>query len=515
MLKKIILILLICYYSSYSQNVIRFSKQYDFFDTNGSTSSYLSVNAFTVNNDYLLCGVVNTPSINQGLGIVRVDSVGTIKYQKQFNSPNNLRFTNGTANQAYIKLKNNNVLFTGQYVLGLDYFSACMARVNHTTGDTVWTKMYKQPGDTTYLLCSTELQDSSILSLGFRYYLIGTTLFSKPFMMNVDKNGTYKWHKWINTSWSNNNTLFLYQKIIKITDNDFIVLGMKQTAVFNGFVMRIDTNAVKQYEVNTPVLSSNTYFNDFIELQDGSYLACGNLYTASGKTKKLVYNFNGTTGAKIKHKLYNVEANSNGLVTLIQKPNGIILLGGGTGANIPVNSVNITGDILWINSNLDSLKSIYFNTPNAADQVSPNQIILTPDGGFASNISSYTFGSGLQQKFWLVKADSNGCYTSTCAAVGLNEFASTSSATIKIFPNPADDVLNVELLNLASTGSATEIQIINTLGQVVHQSTIKTVTLSGVEGQQSTIDIKDLPEGVYQLKISEGKKQRVLKFIKN
>jgi len=309
--------------------------------------------------------------------------------------------------------------------------------------------------------------------------------------------------------------LFLYQKIIKITDNDFIVLGMKQTTAFNGFVMRIDTNAVKQYEVNTPVLSSNTYFNDFIELQDGSYLACGNLYTASGKTKKLVYNFNGTTGAKIKHKLYNCEASANGILTLVQKTNGEILLGGGSGATLPVNTVNNTGDVLWVNSNLDSLKSIYFNLSNPADQAGPNQLILTPDGGFASNISSYTFGSGLQQKFWLVKADSNGCFTSTCAAVGLNEFASTSSATIKIFPNPANEILNVELLNLASTGSATDIQIINTLGQVVHQSTIKTVTLSGVEGQQSTIDIKDLPEGVYQLKISKGTKQSVFKFIKN
>ena len=495
-----------CIGISLAQPTIRFSKQYDFFDSNGSTSSYLSVNAFTVNNDYIVCGVVNTPTINQGLGIVRVDSVGTIKYQKQFNSPNNLAFTNNTANQAYIKLKNNNVLFTGQYKLGFNYTSGCMARVNHTIGDTLWTKMYKQPGDTTYLLCSTELQDSSIISLGFRYYLIGMTSYSKPFMMKVDKNGNYQWHKYINSSYSG--TDYLFQKIIKIDDNDFIVLGMKETSVFNGFIMRIDTNLVKQYEVNTPVLSSNTYFNDFIQLQDGTYLACGNLYTASGKTKKLVYNFNGTTGAKIKHKLYNVEANSNGLVTLIQKPNGIILLGGGTGANIPVNSVNITGDILWINSNLDSLKSIYFNTLNAADQASPNQLILTADGGFATNISYYNFGSGLQQKFWLVKADSNGCFTSTCAAVGLNEFASKGSATIKIFPNPANEMLNVELEMSNEESSSTNFQlfIINSLGQIVYQAAIN---------KQSSINIKDLHQGVYQLKISEGTNQKVLKFIKN
>ncbi len=450
MFKKIIGFLLILYYSSYSQNPIRFSKQYDFFDTNASTCSYLSVNAFTVNNDYILCGVVNTPTINQGLGIVRVDSIGNIKYQKQFNSPNNLMFTNGTGNQAYIKLKNNNVLFTGQYVLGLDYFSACMARVNHTTGDTLWTKMYKQPGDTTYLLCSIELQDSSIISFGFRYYLLGTTLYSKPFMMKVDKNGNYKWHKWINTTWSSN-TLFLYQKILKITDNDFITVGVKDNGSQNGFVLRIDTNVVKQYDVNTNVLGFNNHqIQDFIQLQDGTYLACGGLYTSSGKTRKLVYNFNGTTGAKIKHKLYNCEANSNGSITLVQKPNGTILVGGGTGANIPINTVNNIGDVLWVNSNLDSLKSIYFNTPNAADQASPNQLILTADGGFAANISSYTFGSGLQQKFWLVKADSNGCFTSTCAAVGIKDI-SYLNKVVRVFPNPTNDILNVDLQNYQSS----------------------------------------------------------------
>ncbi len=459
MFKKIIGFLLLFYYSSYSQNIIKFSKQYDFFDNNTSTCSYLSVNAFTVNNDYLLCGVVNTPTVNQGLGIVRVDSIGNIKYQKQFNSPNNLRFTNGTANQAYIKLKNNNVLFTGQYVLGLDYFSACLARVNHTTGDTLWTKMYKQVGDTSYLQCSTELQDSSILSFGFRYYLLGTNLFSKPFIMKVDKNGTYKWHKWINTSWSNNNTLFLYQKIIKITDNDLIAVGVKNNGTQNGFILRIDTNVVKQYEVNTNAAGFNNHeLLSFIELQDGSFLACGALYTASGKWRKLLYNFNGSTGAKIKHKLFNSEANSNNIITLVQKPNGVIITSGGTGATFPVNTINNIGDVFWVNDNLDSLKSVYFSVINPADQASPNQIILTPDGGFAACIPYYPTTS--QQKFWLVKADSNGCFTSTCAAVGIKDI-SYLNKVVRVFPNPTNDILNVDLQNYQSSIINYQLSIIN------------------------------------------------------
>ena len=244
--KLIIITLVILGFSLKAQNTVRFNKQYDFFDTNASTSGYLSVNAFKINNDYLVCGVVTTPTINQGLGIIRLDSVGNIKYQKQTPSPNNFSFTNNTANQSYIKLKNNNLLYSGQYDVALDHARACLAKINHKTGDTIWTKTYTQVSDTCFLLCTTELNDSSLLVFGFRYNTcITCNNNSKPFMMKVDKNGMYKWHKYINANFSS--TDYLYQKIIKINDNVFIVIGYKYNNICypQSFIMRIDTNAVQ------------------------------------------------------------------------------------------------------------------------------------------------------------------------------------------------------------------------------------------------------------------------------
>ncbi len=86
----------------------------------------------------------------------------------------------------------------------------------------------------------------------------------------------------------------------------------------------------------------------------------------------------------------------------------------------------------------------------------------------------------------------------------LNEFNS-SYENLKIYPNPANDIINIDCdLN---KGETFKVIITNTLGQEVLSETIY--------NQYSKINIKNLTSGVYQLKVSEGNRQRVFKFIKN
>ncbi|MCA6435166.1 MAG: T9SS type A sorting domain-containing protein [Bacteroidetes bacterium] len=446
----------------------------------------------------------------QGLIFKKIDSLGNQLTEKQIFHPLGKSFYANSSSNAFIKLDSTKALFTGQLEFGTDYSKSTLVKINLKTLDTLWMKTYSQPGDSTWLLCSTVLNDSSIISFGFRYYIVQPNVFFKPFMMKVDKNGNYKWHNWINPTFTN--TQYLFQKAIKLSDNDFVVVGYKYSNICypQSFVMRIDTMASKAYDVNF-IGIPNSGLADCIALSDGSFLAGGsfaslvNCNANPDKYRKYVYRFNPLTGSKIASKFYNKESTGgNGILCLAQKLNGIIIAFGGTGATTPTNTINNKGDFLWLNSNLDSLRSVYIETPNVADQAVPNQAILTPDGGFAAVIASYPNAS--QQQYWLIKADSNGCYQSLCPTVGLNDVSLSGVENgIKIYPNPAKDLLYVENSHAERSRSVTSetrtsFSLTNALGQVIKEELL-------LELQQPIeINVKDLQEGIYFLQIkSEGK----------
>ncbi|MBA3663794.1 MAG: T9SS type A sorting domain-containing protein [Bacteroidetes bacterium] len=497
--------------TSVAQNTIRFNNTYTV-----SNGAGVSTNVLKYQNKYCLFGVSNnTSNPSQGLRFTKIDSLGNHINTVQIFHPLNYDFTYNSVSNAFIKVDSIKALYTGQVGIAPEYSKATLAKINLRTLDTLWLKSYSQAGDSSWLFCSTVLSDSSIISFGFKYYVLNSYAYSKPFMMKVDKNGNYKWHKFINNNFSN--TLYLYQKIIKLSDNDFIVAGHKvpNWCIPQAFAMRIDTNAVKQYEVNFtgiqyPTVADCILLIDGTCLAGGAYTSLSNCSVNPDKYRKYVYKFNPLTGAKISSKAYNVQANTNGILCLVQKTNGIILAGGGTGVFTPTTSVNSQGDVLWLNSNLDSLKSIYIDVPNPADQAAPNQLLLTPDGGFAAAIASYPVVG--VAKFWLIKADSNACFSSTCANVGIEELK-IKDDELKIYPNPASEILNVEwkMENGASIGLATnayKIEIVNVLGEVVLNQIATTNNL--------TLNIHNFNSGIYFMQLIDAKKQLIStrKFIK-
>jgi len=103
-------------------------------------------------------------------------------------------------------------------------------------------------------------------------------------------------------------------------------------------------------------------------------------------------------------------------------------------------------------------------------------------------------------------------FESTCgiggSTVGI-EYVFGSSAVVEIYPNPANNQLNINL-NVPSSGDVT-FQIINITGQVVYssQSTL-------VENQDNInfIDVQNLNNGIYILNIEQNGKSFHSKFIK-
>ncbi|HHH49380.1 MAG TPA: T9SS type A sorting domain-containing protein, partial [Saprospiraceae bacterium] len=87
-------------------------------------------------------------------------------------------------------------------------------------------------------------------------------------------------------------------------------------------------------------------------------------------------------------------------------------------------------------------------------------------------------------------------------------FDSELNIDLQLFPNPVQEVLNI---NLSSQESGTaNIKLINLSGQIVKQSAINLFY-----GQQSkSIALSNFPKGIYFLHISNGEKSIVKKILK-
>jgi len=140
----------------------------------------------------------------------------------------------------------------------------------------------------------------------------------------------------------------------------------------------------------------------------------------------------------------------------------------------------------------------------------------------ASGASSYTWNPGgigtsisvsptVTSTYTVTGADANGCQSiasitqsvSTCT--GINDKRNKLSL-IEIYPNPANEVLSINLghLDLATV----KIEVMNSIGQVV--------LISDAKSNQVDLNVSELSSGIYFIKmVQNGKESINQKFIKN
>ena len=110
--------------------------------------------------------------------------------------------------------------------------------------------------------------------------------------------------------------------------------------------------------------------------------------------------------------------------------------------------------------------------------------------------------------YWVI-TNYNGCMQKTYynTPAGVQQIAATNPGEMKVYPNPASGILNVEIQD-AHAGSRYTADVRNSIGQEV-----KSIVLSDHKG---AIDVTELPSGIYFIDCySSGVKISSKKFVKN
>lgn len=240
-------------------------------------------------------------------------------------------------------------------------------------------------------------------------------------------------------------------------DNTIITIGAKQTTIYGGSY-EMSRLQVCKYDINLNPIWKKTY----------------------GR-------------ASIINAAYDAVLNNDGSL--------VIACGYSDSTSLPLMNLDGKGVILKINTNGDSLWMRQYN--NYVTGIAPANywetfygIEKTLDGGY---ILCGAIVNKPQGKAWVVKTDSLGCVAFGCGSIITEAIENTLLKNkFTIFPNPCRDILNVD-----AEAKYTNMQIINSLGQVIKEENVIS------QNNKNTIDIKDLPEGVYLLKLLDSTRSAI------
>jgi hypothetical protein len=184
-------------------------------------------------------------------------------------------------------------------------------------------------------------------------------------------------------------------------------------------------------------------------------------------------------------------------------------------------TVTVSNDANTENNSLEKTIKI---SQNEAPTVDLGADITIPGGSpsieldAGANFSAYLWSTGEKTRkikaedsnnYWVEVKDDNGCFASDTINVlftNINEIADLS-AVLKVFPNPSDGMVAISLES--ESKEVFELQLYNFYGQLMFSRQVSTV--GGSIDQK--IDFTGFPQGIYLLRLSDGKYKATAKFI--
>ena len=170
----------------------------------------------------------------------------------------------------------------------------------------------------------------------------------------------------------------------------------------------------------------------------------------------------------------------------------------GTASDVP-NVVYTRGQLVCFENNVDSYQWGYDDASTLDSTIIPGAI----DQTYSIDISASDFAG---KYYWVITHQTGtGCYKKAYYNLNLSVQPAVIEASVKLYPNPANDVVNVEISN---AGDNTTVEVIDMMGRKVSS----TLAMNG----KAQININGLSAGYYVVNcVREGVKIASGKFIKN
>jgi hypothetical protein len=278
----------------------------------------------------------------------------------------------------------------------------------------------------------------------------------RPMLIKTDSLGVIEWQKVYGPIDTLNQPA---NGVIGTQDGGYVfvgAIGVKNSGAWDAqypWIVKVDSvGNILWSKVNKEGRSSYIYseYSDVIELSDGSLVVCGTHIRLNFDT----INFQGK-----------------------YRPMGVIA------------KYSSQGDSIWSRSYVHPE-----NVQSPWSEHSLRSIVQTDDGGFAAGgwLLPNPPDTGTQDT-WVIKVDSFGCLEPGCEVISVPKIQGTIAA-LKLYPNPAHDILNIEI-----TPSANQHEFVLELYDILG----KRVLVQRLQPFQNTVNVGGLSPGVYSYRIGE------------
>lgn len=467
-MKNFLLFGILMVFANFAISQVTFEQTYD----NGSVDVGTSV--ISLSDGYIMCGAtMDDVNGDFDIFVTKTDLNGDVLWTNIYSD-----VSAGDDYATYINATTDgNFIITGTTTdVDTDEDDVFILKIS-STGTEIWGETY-DGGNAENDGANYIVETSANTYLVAGYSFDGT--YSDMWILEVNEDGTFEWENFYGLN--GNDEAYSVMEL----DDGIAIVGQSYDDTngdLDGVLIKTDTNGDEAWTVYTTGTADEIY-NDFILDDAGDFLIVGAQENeANGDDDILIVNISADGNTLYYAKTYDYNLGDDEAVKVYYDGTDYFLVG----------SVDFTGS-----EDYDAyIASIDYTNGDITGEEHFGDIYdeefldfdFTDDGGFIC-IGYQEVDNAGNMDIYLVKTDENEVTTT-------NEL--TRNENVKIYPNPVNDILNIET-NFNASANYT---IKNIAGQEIQNGVLN-----------NSINVNNLEQGVYFIEITNENKTYTNKFIK-